>query len=273
MLFWKLEECYEFLHNIKLRFIGFVFADHKEQIREEWENVSFQEDENWYWHESLVAHACGGNVRLNYTNSREALNQAIADGFQVIEVDLRLSSDSKLLCAHDFQRKEENMAYEEYINTPVDYRFTAMDFDTFYSLVKNKRIVIIADIKKDYEMERIIQFLREIVIDTKRFYIQIGKERQIYTACGFPVLYNLGSADDYHQAAAFCIKHDIRVVSLGIEKIKASNGWNVLCDHGIRVYVHTINRLDDFEELNENGIAGVFTDFLIPKDLELLRAS
>ena len=49
----------------------------------------------------LIAHA-GGGVDVPYSNSREALEKSIADGYRYIEFDLLFTADSVLVAAHDW---------------------------------------------------------------------------------------------------------------------------------------------------------------------------
>lgn len=49
----------------------------------------------------LIAHA-GGGVDVPYSNSKEALEKSIADGFRYIEFDLLFTADSVLVAAHDW---------------------------------------------------------------------------------------------------------------------------------------------------------------------------
>lgn len=49
----------------------------------------------------LIAHA-GGEADVSYTNSLEALEKSIADGYRYIEFDLLFTADSVLVAAHDW---------------------------------------------------------------------------------------------------------------------------------------------------------------------------
>ena len=48
-----------------------------------------------------VAHAGGGIDGETYTNSYEALDRAVNDGFRYLELDLSFTSDDQLVCIHD----------------------------------------------------------------------------------------------------------------------------------------------------------------------------
>lgn len=62
----------------------------------------------------LIAHA-GGAIEGNvYTNSREALEQAVANGYTFIEFDLIFTSDSVLVAAHSWSDFNKMTGYEEW---------------------------------------------------------------------------------------------------------------------------------------------------------------
>ncbi len=52
----------------------------------------------------LIAHAGGGINGLKYTNSLEAMEQSIEHGFKMIELDLLISSDRRIVAVHDWNR-------------------------------------------------------------------------------------------------------------------------------------------------------------------------
>ena len=48
--------------------------------------------------EFFIAHAAGGIENYTYTNSKEALLNAIENGYKYIELDLYLTTDSQVVC-------------------------------------------------------------------------------------------------------------------------------------------------------------------------------
>ena len=51
-----------------------------------------------------IAHAGGGLGERTYTNSYEALDTNIKNGFKYFELDFVFTSDSRLVCLHDWER-------------------------------------------------------------------------------------------------------------------------------------------------------------------------
>ena len=236
---------------------------------ENWKQIKFEEDNNWYSTQTLIAHACGGNVRLNYTNSKEALFQTCRDNFRVIEVDVRLSSDKKLICIHDFLNQTP-YSHSQFLNKKIDKRFTPIDFDQCVRIIKKfKDIALIIDIKNRVEFNDIVNELSRFQKKYNiQMIIQIFYEEDLKKVDLFPVLYNLTYTDNYERVAAFCITNQIHVVSISTQQLKKSNAWNILIEHNIKIFAHTVNSLEEYQDLKRNKIAGVFTDFLIPEDLK-----
>ncbi|MBQ8694722.1 MAG: hypothetical protein IJ513_03665 [Bacteroidaceae bacterium] len=84
----------------------------------------------------LIAHAGGVLDGYVYTNSLEALQHAVENGYKFIEVDLIMSADSVLVAAHsweDFNRMTGNahrgdsaMMLEQFVEQRIHGRYTPM---------------------------------------------------------------------------------------------------------------------------------------------------
>lgn len=267
LMLWKLEEIFEVLRKFKLKLIELYSKSTKrEPPIKDWESISFQDDGQWYCDEKLIAHACGGNVRLAYTNSKEAFLQAVSDGFHVIEVDARFTKDQALVCAHDFERTMEAPEYAAFMAGRIDGRFSPMDFNQCMKLAEANDVTLIVDVKLRDELASVAHY---ICSQERSFgiYLQIAMETELEQAAGLPILYNLTFTEDYERVAAFCIKNDVRVVSISAQRLLKNDSWKILLDHNIKIYGHTVNGLFQYEDLRRKGIAGVFTDFMIPKDI------
>ena len=105
---------------------------------------------------ALIAHAGGaidGNV---YTNSREALEQAVSNGYTFIEFDLIFTSDSVLVAAHSWSDFNKMTGYEEWgdsVPTFDDFAerrilgryrpLSATDIDSFFC--ENENLYLVTD--------------------------------------------------------------------------------------------------------------------------------
>lgn len=272
LVLWKLEEIFGVLFRIKHLLIAiYNKIGVKKAPLGEWKPISYEDNSEWYCKESMIAHACGGNVRMVYTNSKEALMQALHDGFHVIEVDVKLSEDKELVCAHNFPMQTK-MTREEFLATKIDKRYSAMDISECFTIVKESGVTCVIDTKNRIELPDVVagveRICKEKNVSKDKIVIQIASEEEMTLTKDFQVLYNLTFTEDYERVTGFCLMHDIRVVSMSKSSIEKSAEWRILLEHNIKVYVHTINSLVEYERLRELGVAGVFTDFLINSDID-----
>lgn len=116
--------------------------------------------------EKYVAHALGGIDKYAYTNSKEALENSYNNGFKIFEVDIKLTSDKKLVCVHgwnknDYEKRmgieynKENpiMDYNTFMNLKIQGKYTPLSFKDFAEyLGKHQDMYVMIDIgSKGYE--------------------------------------------------------------------------------------------------------------------------
>jgi hypothetical protein len=70
----------------------------------------------------LIAHAGGNFNNKNYTNSLEAIENAISLGFKFIEVDLLVTADGVAIGGHDWISFKKALREESLTNTPMLYK-------------------------------------------------------------------------------------------------------------------------------------------------------
>lgn len=122
-----------------------------------------------------MAHALGGINGQAYTNSKEAIENSYKKGMKLFEVDVKLTSDEKLVCVHGWSKKDyeerlgitynkENsvMSYEQFINTKIKGKYTTMSFEDLVNYMKKyNNIYVMIDVgRKSYD-------------ETKKIYTEI----------------------------------------------------------------------------------------------------
>jgi len=83
----------------------------------------------------LWAHAGGGRFH-SYGNAREDVDESIAQGFPVIEVDISLTSDGVPVLSHRFQPCGQDLyacvpTEKQFLETPIDGCYTPLTFAQF----------------------------------------------------------------------------------------------------------------------------------------------
>lgn len=222
----------------------------------------------------LIAHAGGGFEGNTYTNSQESLDFNYEIDHRFFEVDISLTSDNKLILLHDWQG-----VYQKYFGN-VSSGITAKEFkslkmasgmhqmtieDLYDWLENNADAFIITDVKS--ENLEMLKFISDTYDEyDKRIIPQIYQtsEFEPVKAMGYEniifTLYRTGISDE--EVLEFGRNNDLFAVTMPAERARSLA--QDLSDNGIIVYAHTINSVQTFDELQEIGVHGVYTDFMDP---------
>ncbi len=281
VVFFKIEEISSAIINFKAK----LFATNWKNTQVDFSKYEPLTDEPgaWYVENPLISHACGGINGKTYTNSKEALELAIENGHKVIEIDLALTADERLVAKHDWG-KETVPDYEEFMNTPIYYIYTALDAETILdTMYEHEDLYIVTDIKgnNDY-LKRAFTVLvdtakkkgMEEVLD--RFVIQIYYESnydmilQIHPFKNWIYTLYASGERDLNRVAQFCLEKDIHVVTMPVGWIKDKEYICVFRDMNIKVYTNTINDFDTLSDFKNRGVYGFYTDYVKPSDLPFI---
>lgn len=250
----------------------------------------------WTKNNRLIAHAGGGVERVTYTNSKEALEAAVRNGYQIVEVDFFETEDGKIVLGHEWgniltdkkqmENPEKILTYNEYMEHRIDFRFTTMDVDGLIEFMrKNPDIYIVTDVKfEEDEKETLLSKVYSVIYKAAeekteildRFIVQIYDEESceiISSIYDFPEkIYTLYHYDayNYQAAALLCLKYNIPVITTPESNLEPEM-IEMLHSKGIKVYVHTKNSLIEVANWFDRGGDGVYTDWVIPEDLEILE--
>ena len=120
--------------------------------------VTFAEEREAAY-ERVIAHGGGSYKGYETTNSVEALNNAIANGYKIIELDMELSSDHKIIMLHDWDRTAmhyfgtsfpKKLSQSQFMNLSVYGELEVLTFDKLAKILeKNQDIRIVTDTKGD----------------------------------------------------------------------------------------------------------------------------
>jgi len=77
-----------------------------------------------YW-EHFIAHAGGAIDGINYTNSVEAMDLSYSKGCKMFELDLRLTTDGKIVAVHD----PIDVTEAEFMSTLIAGKYTPMNME------------------------------------------------------------------------------------------------------------------------------------------------
>lgn len=239
-----------------------------------------------------VGHSFGEVGGARYTGSLEAFEENYALGQRTFEVDLALTSDNKVVLKHDWNYpqqegiSEENIpTEEEFLEKKLNGKFTPMSFEQLCDLmIEYPDIWIVTDSKYTDEETISRQFDALLAtIDAKgaehlldRMVIQIYNEdmyRQLSRYGRFQsyifTMYQrwTGDVEDFIEVSRFCVNYGIDVTAIS-ENLYDEKIQQVADQYGMNLYLHTVNEIKDAKKYIRGGICGVYTDTIMPGEME-----
>lgn len=242
--------------------------------------------EEWYADNLLVCHAGGGIEGLDYTNSREALENTLANGCRYVEIDFSYTSDHELVCMHAWDEawgepgSEEIPALQDFLAGKIYGKYTPMTAMDIVDYMRNEPDLHIIVDTKETDFLGVIENLKELASEDAsvmdRFIIQLydsGMKAKVQDIYPFPdenilfTAYMFGT-DRVGSILKLCYEEDISVVttkydSWDDETVRFFNS------KGIVIFEHTVNRPDFANRSLARGIHGFYTDFLTMEDLHI----
>ncbi len=230
-------------------------------------------------YEKVVAHGGGAYKGYETTNSVEALNHAIASGYKIIELDMELSSDNKIIMLHDWDRTAmhyygtsfpKKLSQSSFMKLSVYGELEVLTFDKLAAvLAKNPDIRIITDTKGD-NLE-LLSVIREKYPDmTDRLipqiydYDQWQKVKELGYSDIIFTLYAMAEVDT-DKLASFVREHGIYAVTMP-DYIAERGICRQLSDAGVVVYVHPVSSFEDAQRFMKQGAFGVYSGTLLPEE-------
>ena len=223
---------------------------------------------------SLIAHAGGGIDGLKYTNSLEAVEKSIENGFKMIELDLLVSSDGKIVAVHDWNsfhmmtnsNKNGPIASEEFELKTINDNYHTLNISEAIEILSENEVVLVTDKIKN------LALLSKNIIDKDKSIIEVFSIDKYNEAIelGFNnVALNIDLNTpfilewiDLNKIRAVTYRGD-NLGSLGSEYKKAIE----LSNMGVSSMIYSTNDLD-LDGIKASGIGNfaLYVDFVLPSD-------
>lgn len=234
------------------------------------EDAEFNTDFGKY---PLIAHALGGMVngrKEEYSNSFEALTEAIEAGFHMFECDVWGASEKGIVLG-----SRVKMVY------PVHIDYTILTLERLLELIsadeKNK---VILDLKYN-TIEGFYQLLDKInALVTNLEHTGINVRNQIIVEVfddesivyakkqGWEcVLTNYRNKDGMwmQQLANICCKYDIKTLFLNKDYVMIyANYLKYILDKNIQIVCYVVDDIDEYATIKKCGVTSVLTNFMKP---------
>ncbi|OQQ02069.1 hypothetical protein BK411_22540 [Vibrio splendidus] len=222
----------------------------------------------------LIAHAGGGINGLKYTNSLEAMEQSIEHGFKMIELDLLISSDGRIVAVHDWKSFHEmtnsnntgSISYKEFESKIIYDKYKTLNISTAIDILDENEVVLVTDKIKN------LALLSKYIIDKDKSIIEVFSIDKYNEAIelGFNnVALNIDLNTpfilewiDLNKIRAVTYRGD-NLGSLGSEYKKAIE----LSNMGVSSMIYSTNDLD-LDGIKASGIGNfaLYVDFVLPSD-------
>lgn len=226
-----------------------------------------------------IAHAGGGLGKRTYTNSYEALDANLKNGFKYFELDFTFTSDGRLICLHDWKNN-----FKRTFGFATDRRLTLKEFEDLADkntkftnctleglaawMLDNPTAYVVTDVRGDNV--KALAIIREVLPDSARRVIP-----QIYDPKNFEPVKQMGFVQIIwtlyrYSGSSYKVIEWVGgwdgAIAVTMPKSRAQSALpKALKSRGIPTYVHTVNAIQEMEQfLDGFGVTEIYTDFLIP---------
>jgi len=224
----------------------------------------------------LIAHAGGGLDGLHYTNSRQALEAAIAAGFKFIELDLLLTCDGHLAAVHDWAhfRKISGGPESEACLDLADFKsrtihgrlgvLGAGEINEIFS--RHPGLYLVTDKIRDFEA-----LTGQLNLPAERLLVEVFSYKDYVKALrkGLYPMLSIGSAKRFRQYRGRFFFDRIAMIAIPqtlipeLEKELAD-----LRDKGVVIFAFTANDSDYVKKYINRSVTGFYTDDLRPSAVQ-----
>jgi len=240
---------------------------------------------------SLIAHAGGGLQFGLYSNSLEALDQSASVGFEFIEVDFMPTVNGDLVLIHDWGKRYrqyfgvktiasgEPESADIFKRMKMRHDLTPLSLGDLLEWMRvNPNIRIITDIKT-HNVKHLKHLHSKADDLAPRFIPQIYQvsEYEAVRQIGFEdiIFTNYRAQIDNQNLINLAQSHDLFALTLPLETPHLTQVTRELsADTPVFVHkllsktpVETVNTPQGATRLKEQGVQGIFTDYLTPAEL------
>ena len=224
----------------------------------------------------MIAHAGGGFNGQNYSNSIEALNLNYAKGFRTFEIDFSWTSDSQLVCLHDWDKRFEKIfgfktkqalnynQFQTLLNNTNILHPCSLDTLELW-LIEHPDVKIITDVKYN-NIKAITKIIKQYPHLVNRLIPQFyqPEEYAILKKLGFKQL--IWILYQYQGKLSSVVEHvknmDLLAISMRESQAKKKFAKQLIVN-GENIFVYTINKQKTLEKLvKKHHVSGIYTDFL-----------
>lgn len=227
-------------------------------------------DNSFYSEYSYIAHAGGGIEGNTYTNSKEALLQSINNHFKLIEIDLLVTSDKKILGYHDWHSLSEMCNFDkEKIKTFKldlikkcnflldDKNYTFLDDQLINKIFsENDKLVLVTDKISDFSLiKKKFDFNNRIIVET--FGINNYLKAKLYRVGNPMYNFTIGRRNDWY-VKMFNIKF---IATSADNVVRYRDLFQKYIKEGRIIFAYSSNDTNFNKQNIGSTVSAVYTDF------------
>jgi glycerophosphoryl diester phosphodiesterase len=238
-------------------------------------NTFYKNIKNADYSTSFIAHAGGGIDGNAYTNSLEAVNNSINNFYKLIELDLLVTDDDKIVAQHDFRILEhickKNFFYDTEKKNRKKILFNEIKncnkiFDNKYTLLKedqiieifenNKNLILVTDKIDDFKLlYKRFKFQDRLIVEV--FTIKDYLKAKLYGVKNPMLLFT-----DGRRNILYSIFFNIKLISISTANTKKYDGFlKFLYRNKVSIFSFSSNSLEFNQKYIGKSITGVYADF------------
>ncbi|MGN8800476.1 glycerophosphodiester phosphodiesterase family protein [Candidatus Merdisoma sp. HCP28S3_D10] len=290
--------------KISVSWVGpYTEAGKQEDLGSFWVNVCRKQDHDkleeheiqWYEESCLIAHALGNAGNETYTNTKDALEESIAEGYKILEVDLNMTSDKEVVCRHTWYSDDFGVSYDGRIPDLATFEKEKY-FGTLTTLTgrellniwaEHPELYFVTDVKQDENtnlsevMDGLVALAKEQGQESllDHLIIQLygiedyDRIREIYPFRHWLfTTYQLPDTPGAEiEAAAFSQEKDFGAFTSPVWCMGDDYFVNLANEYDLNLFIHVIDTEEEAERSMKRGIYGFYTDFMSPAGLREAR--
>lgn len=225
----------------------------------------------------LIAHAGGAIDSMGYTNSLEAVERSMTNGYKFVELDLLSLKDSRIGAAHDFNHfntitgqhddtDAEPLSSESFESRRIYGRLHPLLGDGIYRIFKDTDVFLVTDkIANPELLEKEIPLDKDkILIETFTYNSYLSFLKKGYK---YPMLNLWDDNALNHYWTLFKIKK-VKIILISTDMMIGNEAKiKQLYDSGITIFVYASNDADLIRRHGGITVSGFYTDTIRPSQI------
>ncbi len=271
-----------------------IKTDLEADSKEDMHGANQEDTRPWYEKTTTICHA--GGVAENgetLTNSLDALKYNYDRGHRVFEIDTQITADNVMVLRHDwasdlgqaddFGWTEENKpvpTLKQFLDAPIYDKYKPTTLLELYEFMAEKEdVYVVLDPKYSNDVEGQFSLIVDTAIENgyeavlDRVVVQIyyeemyEKVEQIYSFKNYLyTLYYLGYSNTGKEER-FCVENKIPVLVMPYTWIN-SEICNSVEQSQLKLFVHTVNDIEEAKRQLSMGVDGIYTDEILPRNVK-----